>query len=143
MRYLLDTCVISELIARQPNPDVVNWIDSLDEDFVYLSAITIGEIKKGIARLPESRRKETLRSWLHDELLIRFHGRILPVNTEVMLAWGTLTASLEAKGRPLPAMDSLIAAIALQGQFTLVTRNEADFDETGVPILNPWSLSAA
>ena len=88
--------------------------------------------------MPESKRKTALRDWLNDELLLRFQGHILPLDTEVMLTWGVLTATLEQKGRKLPAMDSLIAAIALQGQFVLVTRNEADFADTGVTVLNPW-----
>lgn len=138
MKYLLDTNVISELVAKQPLAKVINWLDNTDDNLIYLSVITIGEIKKGIERLPDSKRKTMLRTWLSDELLLRFQGRILPLDTAVMLTWGNLTATLEKKGRKLPAMDSLVAAIALQGQFVLVTRNEADFADTGVTILNPW-----
>ena len=79
MRYLLDTCVISELVARQPDPDVVRWVDGIDEDRLYLSAITIGEIKKGIEKLPESRRKRELAEWLEDDLLIRFRDKVFPL----------------------------------------------------------------
>ena len=138
MKYLLDTNVISELVAKQPLAQVINWLDNTDDNLIYLSVITIGEIKKGIERLPDSKRKTMLRTWLSDELLLRFQGRILPLDTAVMLTWGNLTATLEKKGRKLPAMDSLVAAIALQGQFVLVTRNEADFVDSGVTILNPW-----
>ncbi len=138
MRYLLDTCVISELIARQPNPRVVAWVDAVDEARLYLSVITIGEIRRGIAKLPSSPRKERLNCWLEEDLLLRFAGRIVPIDVGVMLTWGDLVARLERTGRVLPAMDSLVAAIALHGEFTLVTRNVRDFEGTGVQIVNPW-----
>ncbi len=138
MRFLLDTCVISELVARQPNPDVVRWVDSVDEERFHLSVITVGEIKKGIERLPDSRRKSDLAEWLEDDLLIRFEDRILPIDMGTMLAWGVLTADLEKQGRRMPAIDSLIAATALQGSLGLVTRNEGDFAHSGVAVVNPW-----
>jgi tRNA(fMet)-specific endonuclease VapC len=138
MRILLDTCVVSELVAKQPDPEVVNWVDSLDPDTVYLSVITIGEIRKGIEKLPNSRRKNTLTSWLNDELLVRFNGRILLIDTEVMLTWGKTFGALEMKGKKISAIDSLISAIAINGQFHLATRNENDFKHTGVIIINPW-----
>ena len=139
MRYLLDTCVISELVAKHPNPRVVGWVDNVDEGTLYLSALTIGEIKKGIEKLPASSRKSALAEWLEDGLLIRFEGRILPIDAPVALVWGKLTADLERQGRPIPAIDSLIAATALQGQLSLVTRNEADFAGCGVAVINPWT----
>jgi len=105
MRFLLDTCVISELVARQPDPGVVEWIDETGEEKIYLSVITIGEIKKGIEKLPESRRKGELREWLEDHLLVRFRDRVLPIDTDVMLAWGELTASLEKRGKMMQAID--------------------------------------
>jgi tRNA(fMet)-specific endonuclease VapC len=138
MRYLLDTCVISELIASQPDPAVVRWIDSVDEERLCLSAITIGEIKKGIEKLSDSKRKRTLAEWLEHDLLLRFEGRILPIDTWVMLVWGELTASLERQGRRMPAIDSLIAATALHSELSLVTRNEDDFANSGVALVNPW-----
>lgn len=138
MNYLLDTCVISELVAKRPNSKVVAWVDGVDDGSLYLSAITIGELARGIARLAESQRKQSLAIWLEEELLPRFSGRILAVDAEVMLVWGKLTAQLEQAGRSLPAMDSLIAAIALYNGYSLVTRNVDDFIGTGVTILNPW-----
>ena len=138
MNYLLDTCVISELVSKQPNPKVVAWIDSLDSERVYLSVITIGEITKGIERLAESGRKETLRTWLEHDLLARFQGKIIPLNTNDFIAWGALTAKAERKGHPMPAIDSLIAATVLNHGMTLVTRNVGDFESAGIEIINPW-----
>jgi tRNA(fMet)-specific endonuclease VapC len=138
MNYLLDTNVISELIAKQPDKRVVNWLDSLDPNTVYLSVITIGEIQRGIEKLPPSKRRDRVKEWLAGDLLFRFEGRILSVTIEVMLVWGELTVRLEKEERPLTAMDSLIASIALHGDYRLVTRNEHDFQHTGVTIINPW-----
>ncbi len=138
MKYLLDTCVVSELIAKQPNPRVVDWIDLIDPDGVYLSVITIGEITKGIEKLPISKRKQELSDWLENELLVRFQDNIIELDVNTLVYWGRLLARLEAKGRILPAIDSLIAASVLEKGLTLVTRNEADFDETDVEIINPW-----
>lgn len=142
MRYLLDTCVISELASKKPETAVIDWIDSLDDEHLYLSVITIGEIKKGIEKLPDSDRKNVVSAWLAEDLLSRFQGRVLAVETAVMLTWGTLTARLEQQGAPMPAIDSLIAAIALTENLTLVTRNTGDFQETGAVLFNPWLSSA-
>ena len=139
MKYLLDTCAISELVAKKPNPKVVDWIDSIDPDSTYLSVITIGEIWKGIDKLADSRRKATLQTWLSEELLARFSGRILLIDIEVVLTWGQLTGSLESEGKKMAAIDSLIAATALHNHCSLVTRNETDFIYAGIAIVNPWA----
>ena len=139
MRFLLDTCVISELVSKRPDPGVIQWIDDVGEEKMYLSVITLGEIKKGIEKLPDSRRKSALTEWLEDDLLTRFRNKILPIDVGVMLVWGELTAKLEVQGRKMPAMDSLIAAIALSGNLSLVTRNEDDFKQVDIPITNPWN----
>ncbi len=139
MRYLLDTCVISELVAARPSAKVVEWLDRLDPENVYLSAITIGEIRKGIEKLAGSRRKDTLRTWLDEELLVRFKDHIAIIDVDVMLEWGRLAARLEGEGHPMPATDSLVAAIALAGDFVIATRNQADFEHAGVKLVNPWS----
>jgi tRNA(fMet)-specific endonuclease VapC len=138
MNYLLDTNVISELISKQPNKKVVEWVDRLDPNTIYLSVITIGELRKGIEKLPPSKRRDTVKEWLEGDLLLRFQGRILEITIEVMLIWGELTGRLEKEGRPITAIDSLIAATALAENCPLVTRNEHDFQRAGVAIINPW-----
>jgi len=138
MNYLLDTNVISELISKQPNKKVVEWVDRLDPNTIYLSVITIGELRKGIEKLPPSKRRDTVKEWLEGDLLLRFQGRILEITIEVMLIWGELTGRLEKEGRPITAIDSLIAATALAENGHLVTRNEHDFQRAGVAIINPW-----
>ncbi len=140
MKYLLDTNVISELIARKPEQKVLDWVDNLDPESCYLSVLTIGELAKGIEKLAASRRQEQLRSWLNTELLRRFDGKIVMINTEVMLIWAELIARLEYQGRPIPAIDSLIAASVLFIQGTLVTRNEDDFQHCELMVMNPWKL---
>ncbi len=140
MNYVLDTNVISELVAREPNAAVVEWVDHLDPETVYLSVITIGELRKGIEKLAPSQRKDQLARWLHDDLLLRFAGKIVDITPGVMMVWGELTGRLEREGKTMPAMDSLIAASVLEGEFTLVTRNEGDFKDAGIPIVNPWRL---
>ena len=138
MNYILDTNVISELVATQPDPNVARWIENTDPQTVYLSVITIGEVKKGIAKMADSRRKTVLEAWLLDDLLVRFQDHLLPLDTAVMLVWGSLIARLETIGKPLPAIDSLLAATALQSGYTLVTRNVGDFEPAGISLLNPW-----
>lgn len=139
MKVILDTCVISEFIARQPNPKVVEFLDALDADDAYLSVITIGEVIRGIEKLPDSRRKTELRTWLQDDVLARFSGKILPLDTDVIVEWGMLTARAEIAGKPIPAVDSLIAATVIANKLTLVTRNVSDFEAAGIEIVNPWN----
>ena len=123
-----------------PEIDSLSWPDppEINPNTIYLSVITIGEIRKGIQKLPPSKRKDAVTEWLEGDLLLRFQERILEITVEVMLVWGEFTGRLENEGRPITAMDSLIAAIALQRNYCLVTRNEQDFDHTGVKIINPW-----
>ncbi|MBW4672205.1 MAG: type II toxin-antitoxin system VapC family toxin [Cyanomargarita calcarea GSE-NOS-MK-12-04C] len=140
MSYLLDTCLISELVAKQPNQQVLDWFNAQVPETLYLSTITIGEIAKGISKMTASKRKESLTNWLNEALPNLFEQRILSIDFSTMVLWGNLVGQLELWGRPLPAMDSLIAAIALQNSLSLVTRNENDFAGTGVVIVNPWSI---
>jgi toxin FitB len=138
MKALLDTCVISELVSKRPTPKVVEFVDSLDPEDVYLSVITIGEIVKGIEKLPSSKRKTGLQTWLNDDLLVRFEGNIVPLDIEILVEWGRITARLEVAGKTMPAIDSLIAATVLARKMTLVTRNVSDFEGTDAEIVNPW-----
>lgn len=138
MKYLLDTCVISELVSKRPNSKVVEFVDSLEDDDIYLSVITIGKIIKGIEKLPKSKRKQELHTWLKEDLLARFSGKIIPIDNDVITEWGLLTARLELTGTPMPAIDSLIAATALTYAFALITRNVSDFEGSSVEIVNPW-----
>lgn len=138
MRFLLDTNVVSELIAPRPEEVVVRWVDGLDPGTAYLSVVTVGEVAKGIEKLPDSSRRSALRDWLSDALLVRFEGRILEIDVDVMMAWGTLVARQESVGRNMPAMDALIAALTIRNDLTLATRNERDFEDAGIRLFNPW-----
>lgn len=135
MKYLLDTNVISELKRPQPNPQVLSWFEMVNHEFLYLSVLTLGEIHKGVEKLPETQRKDKLRYWLDKELPNWFGKRLLPINIEIALAWGTLQAQMN---RPLPAIDSLLAATALHHDLCLVTRNTKDFIYPNLIVINPW-----
>jgi predicted nucleic acid-binding protein len=136
--FLLDTNCISELIRSQPEPRVMDWMRAADESLLYLSVLTLGEIRKGVATLAQSKRRTYLESWLELDLQVRFSGRILAINNAVADRWGWLTAEAERKGWPLAAIDGLLAATALHHNLTVVSRNVSDFAHTHVPILNPW-----
>lgn len=138
MRYLLDTNVVSEWTKPRPNPGVVEWLAQVDEDEVFLSVVTFAELRHGIERLPAGRRRRQLDTWLRGELAQRFEGRIALIDGAVADEWGRLVARHEARGRPIHAMDGLIAASAQVHALTLVTRNAADFQLSVKSVLNPW-----
>ena len=138
MNYLLDTCVLSEFIRHQPDERVIQWMDGMDESKLFLSVITIGEIHRGIERLPESRRKNELIAWLNDVLVNRFDRRIVNNDVPSMFLWGSLTVRMESIGKPMSVMDSLIAASALHQNMIIVTRNVTHFQSCGVQVVNPW-----
>jgi predicted nucleic acid-binding protein len=138
--FLLDTNCISELIRPKPEPRVVDWMRAVDESLLYLSVLTLGEIRTGAAILPQSKRRTHLESWLELDVRVRFSGRILAIDDVVADRWGWLTAEAERKGRPLAAVDGLLAATALEYNLTVVSRNAGDFASTLVPILNPWEV---
>jgi predicted nucleic acid-binding protein len=139
VRYLLDTCVISEVTKPRPVGRVLTWLDTQDELALFLSVITFGELQKGISKLPTSRRQRQLQQWVDQELTRRFTGRILGIDREVALRWGTMTAAAEQQGKPLPVLDGLLAATAVVGGLTLVTRNTPHVQATGVALFDPWA----
>ena len=138
MRYLLDTCVISELAKPEPNEKVVSWVTQNDEENFYLSTLTFGELHKGISRLSPSKRKENLLQWVEHDLKDRFKTRIIDITLKVAKQWGETQGISESQGRPMPAIDGLIAATGLTHDLTVVTRNTADMQQSGVSLLNPW-----
>ena len=139
MRFLIDTCVISEAVRPRPRRRVIVWMEQQDEASLHLSVLTLGELHRGIAKLPSGERKERLASWVKNDLGRRFEGRIVPVSVEVAERWGALLGEAESRGRPLPVIDGLLAASALVSGMALVTRNAAHFEQTGVIIIDPWS----
>jgi predicted nucleic acid-binding protein len=140
MSYLLDTCVVSELSRPRPDPGVVAWMSDADVASLRLSAITIGEIRRGALRLPAGKRRTSLAVW-SEKLRRSFSGRVLPIDESVALRWAEIAARAEQSGRPGSFADGLIAATALDRGLTLVTRNVTDFEPFGVSLLNPWTAA--
>ena len=136
--FLLDTNVPSELVRPQPDPKVTAWLGSQDLDALFLSVVSLGELRKGITTMEAGKRKLELERWLADDLLRKFYGRILPLTQAIAERWGVLEGQRQLLGRPIPVPDAQIAATALEHRLTVVTRNVKDFDLLGVPILNPW-----
>lgn len=141
MKYLLDTNIISELISIQPNQAVIDFLSSIDENNTYLSVITIGEIKAGIENVKNLDKKEKFAKWLEEELLKRFENRIIDIDVNVMITWAKISQNLKNIGKPLPIMDLLIASSCIYNEFVLVTRNEKDFKNLELKILNPFKIS--
>lgn len=135
MSYLVDTNVLSELRRSNPDADVVRWLEGRPATTLYLSVLTLGELRKGIEMLPEGTRKRRLLDWLEVDLPGFFAGRLLPIDAQVADRWGHLVAQAD---RPLPAIDSLLAATALTHGLTLVTRNRRDFQHPGLVMIDPW-----
>lgn len=138
MNYLLDTCLISELAKLEPNKTVVDWVLSENETNFYVSIITFGELHKGIEKLPESKKKTELKIWVESDLKSRFQNRIIGIDMNVSITWGKIQSIAEKKGKPMPAIDSLIAATGIVHDLTVVTRNVADMEQSKVKLFNPW-----
>ena len=136
--FLLDTNCISEAVRAHSEPLVMAWLEAADESLLYLSVLTFGEIRKGLAALPPSRRRTKLETWLEVELRARFSGRVLSIDAEVADRWGLLTAAAKARGNPLSVIDGLLAATALHHNLTIVSRNVSDFSNVHLPVVNPW-----
>lgn len=141
MSFLLDTNVISEWVKQRPDPGVIAWVADVDEDRVFLSVVTLAELRCGIARLADGGRRRRLDAWLRDELPLRFEGRLLSVDEAIADRWGEVVARREAAGRPIGVMDAFIAATANVHALTLVTRNESYFEFAVNEIVNPWADS--
>jgi len=141
MNYLLDTCVLSEYVKKQPNTAVIDWLDQQKEDDLLISIVSIGELKKGIIKLEQSQpiRSQRLWKWV-ERIEVRFEGRILTINQSVIDQWARLCGELEAKGIKLAVLDSFIAATALAYDLAVATRNVDDFSATTVKLFNPWEL---
>ena len=138
MKYLLDTCLISELVKKEPNSAVVSWLEEQDEQCLFLSVLTLGELQKGISKLPVGARKDELQAWAEHDLVERFSGRIIDLDLETALLWGNLQGESELQGERLPVMDSLIAATATAHGLVVVTRNIKDMERCRAKVCNPW-----
>jgi predicted nucleic acid-binding protein len=137
LKYLLDTCFVSELTKPEPNRGVTEWLETANAEDLYLSVISIGEIKKGIHKLPVSKKKQRLLLWL-ETLMADYQERILGLDLAVMENWSVMIAAAEKSGQPVASMDSLIAATAYTHHSTLLTRNESDFVACDIALINPW-----
>jgi predicted nucleic acid-binding protein len=137
--FLLDTNVVSEWVKPRPNDGVIEWLRTVSESELYFSVVSLAEVRQGIERLPAGARRSKLDTWLTDHLVIRFEHRTLTVDTETSDIWGRITARAVRRGLTVEAMDGLIAALALQHDMSVVTRNVNDFAPLGVRLLNPWT----
>ena len=138
MNYLLDTCVISELIKPKPSSKVTKWLRSCQDETLFLSSLTIGEIQKGISKLPNSQKRINLQAWIDGELIRRFDKRILGIDIKVAQKWGEIQALSEMAGTKMPVIDSLIASIGIVYDMTVVTRDTGGMKKSGVRLFNPW-----
>jgi predicted nucleic acid-binding protein len=139
MNWLLDTCVLSELVKKAPRQRVLDWLATQPEDSLFVSVLSVGEIEKGIARLPASDpRSRALSDWLETRVIPRFGSRLLPLDLDVLRRWGRQAGRLERAGRPAPALDGLLAATAQVHELQMATRNVAAFAPWGVDCHNPW-----
>ena len=138
MKWLLDTCVLSELSRKRPNPNVMAWMESVQDDLLFISVLTVGELRKGIAANPDPARRESLRQWLKSDILKPFADTILPVDMAIAERWGMICGEAERSGRTRPAIDALLAATALVHGLTVATRNVDDFSGTGASLFNPF-----
>ncbi len=136
MSYLIDTNVLSELRRKVPNAGVVEWFSRRPTSTLYLSVLTLGELRKGVEGVTDANRRRALLDWLETKLPNFFAGRILSVDAQVADRWGRMVA---AAGRPVPAIDSLLGATAAHHDLSLVTRNVRDFADLGLDVINPWT----
>jgi predicted nucleic acid-binding protein len=139
LSFLLDTNVVSEWVKPIPDPGLVEWLTTTDEEAIYLSVVTLAELRYAVERLRAGQRRARLEKWLQQELRERFSGRILPVDERIADAWGRVVVRCRFAGRPISVMDAFIAATAEAEELVLVTRNDADFASAGIRLHNPWA----
>jgi predicted nucleic acid-binding protein len=139
LTFLLDTNVVSEWVKPRPDKGVIAWLGSAGESNLYLSVVSLAEVRQGIELLPTGTRRAKLDAWLTDDLIARFEQRMLTVDADTADIWGRITARARRRGESVEAMDGLIGALALQHSMSVVTRNVTDFAPLGVPLINPWT----
>jgi predicted nucleic acid-binding protein len=142
MKFLLDTCVISEVIKPRADKNVISWMQNQDEESLYLSVLTFGEIEKGIEKSSDETRKRKLQLWVEEDLKKRFEGRIIPINIDISVKWGVIQGNAELLGKAMPAIDGLIAVSGLVHNCIVVSRNVSDMEQSTVELLNPWIKNA-
>ena len=138
MKYLLDTCVISEVIKREPNKNVISWLQAQNDDDLFLSILTFGEIQKGIQKDSDQSRKKKLKIWVEEDLKKRFENRIIPIDLKVVTNWGSIQGLAELAGRTMPTLDGLIAVSGLTYNCVVATRNTSDMEQSTAELFNPW-----
>ena len=138
MNYLLDTCLISELRKPKPNQSVLDWFNNADENSLFISSLTIGELCYGITLLPESDKKNEIQLWL-EEMKDSFTDQVIGIDDNIAHCWGVMRATAQRSGRSLGVIDGLLAATCQIHKLVLVTRNIQDFNSTGISLFNPWS----
>ena len=138
LKYLLDTPLLVELMRSRPEDWVSRWVDVFEEEEICISSLTIGEIVRGIESETDAEKRSRLSTWLFEDLLVRFHGRIVALDLEVMLEWGRVAAESEAAGKPLSAVDGMIAATARARGLVLITYNRDVFSAAGIEVSDPW-----
>ena len=136
--FLLDTNCISEILRPRPEPRVLEWMEAADEASLYLSVLTVGEIRKGVAGLSQGKRRTLLETWLETDLQTRFAGRVVPIDAAIADRWGSLASEAKRAGKGLSIIDGLLAATALHLDLTIVSRNTKDFLHTHAMVLSPW-----
>lgn len=137
--FLLDTNVPSELTRPQSDPHVEEWLDAVDDERLFLSVVSLGEMLKGLTVLPASKRRQELQLWIDGTLRPWFAGRMLPITERISERWGVLAGECQLRGRGLSVADGLIVATAMEHGLTVATRNVRDFNDLGVAVFDPWS----
>jgi predicted nucleic acid-binding protein len=138
VRYLLDTPLLIELVNSAADSWISRWFEALNEEDLCISAVTIGELTRGIASQEDGPRKVAMQDWFEQEFLLRFHGKIIPLDLEIMKEWGTLTARCELAEKPLSSLDALIAATVKTRNLVLITFNREQFSAAGIEVSDPW-----